>query len=54
MTDKQIAEELWQILLMLRRELDVHRDEATMLEMHQDIWEEARRRAKLANPNYRL
>jgi len=54
MTDKQIADELWQILLMLRKELDVHGYDAAVLELHQDVWEEARRRAKLANPDYRL
>jgi hypothetical protein len=51
MTDKQIAEELWQILLMIRRELNTHWHESTL---HSDVWDEVCRRAKLANPDYRL
>lgn len=54
MTDKQIADELFDILVMLKGELEVHSESPDMYELDIAVWYEARRRAKLANPTYRL
>jgi hypothetical protein len=46
MTDQEKIEGLWQILVMLKRELDPHPNNPTKFELPRDAWREACRRAQ--------
>lgn len=49
--DESKSKELWQILVMLKRELDPHDTNPDKFELPKSAWDEAVKRAKLVNPN---
>jgi hypothetical protein len=46
MTDQEKVKELWQILVMLKRELDPHETKPDKLELPKDAWQTAIERAR--------
>lgn len=50
MTDQEKIKELWQILVMLKRELDPHATKRDKLELPKDAWEAAIERARNVSP----
>lgn len=49
-SEKLKVKELWQVLVMLKRELDPHETKPDKLELPKDAWSEAVRRAKAVEP----
>lgn len=50
MSDADRVRELWKILVMIKRDLDNHVEDSTMLELPRKTWDEAVRRAVELTP----